>query len=83
MTPEKPPENKHAIDSDNGLLAAEHLQAELLICYHRLGHLPFSNIKILDLLGIIPNRLANVNPPECEVFIYRAMTKHPWRTKEI
>ena len=57
---------------------AEHPQAELLIWNHRLGHLPYSKIKIL---GVIPKRLANTKPHKCEGFIYEATTNRPWSTK--
>ena len=46
MTPDKPPETKHVIESDQELLSEEHSQAKLLRWHHRLVHLPFSNIKI-------------------------------------
>ena len=81
MTPEKPPELKHVIDSNQELLAVEHSQSELLISHHRLGHLPFSKIKILSLLGITPERLANTKPPKCKGCIYRAITKRLWCIK--
>ena len=66
MMPEKTPDPKHVIQSNQELLEAEHPQAELLIWYHRLGHLPLSKIKILSLLDIITKRIANTNPPKCE-----------------
>ena len=78
---EKPPETKHGIKSDQEILAAEQTQLELLILCHSMVHLAFIKIKILDLLGIIPKRLANTNPPKCEGHIYGAMSKRPWRTK--
>ena len=82
MTPEIPLNPKHVIDYDQELLETYHPQEELLIWNHRLGHLPFSNIKILYLLRINPKRIYNSNPPKCEGCIYGAMTNHPWLTKE-
>ena len=64
MILEKPPEHKHVIESDRELLEAKHPQAELLVWHDRLGHLTFIDIKILDLLGIISKKTANVNPPK-------------------
>ena len=46
-----------------------------------LGHLNFSKVNILALLGITSNRLASTNPPKCEGCIYGAMNKLPWSTK--
>ena len=81
MEPEKPPETKNVIESYQELLEEEHPQLELLIWNHRLGHLPFIKIKILSLLGIIPNRISNMKTSKYEGCIYRAITKPPWRTK--
>ena len=72
---------KHIIESNQKLLATEHPQIELLRWHHRMENLPFSNINILALLGITPKRLANVKPHKCELCIYRAINKIPWRTK--
>ena len=83
MTPEKNLDPKHAIGSNQELLAAEHPQEELLIWNHRLGHLPFGKIKILAVLAIIPNRISNVKAHKFKRFIYGAMTKRSWRTKGI
>ena len=66
MTPEKLLDTKHVIESNQKLLASEQPQAELLRLHHSLGHLPFSNIKILALLGIIPERLVNAKLPKCK-----------------
>ena len=64
MTAEKTPEPKHGIESDQELLESEHPQAELLRWHYKLGNLPFIKINILDLLGIIPKSIDNVNPPK-------------------
>ena len=61
MTTEKPLELKYVIESNQETLAAEHPQAELLRWNHRMGHLTFSKIKILALLGINAKGLANEN----------------------
>ena len=36
-------------------------------------------MKLLTLLGIIPQRLATVRPPKCTGCIFVAMKKRPWR----
>ena len=64
MTTETPLDTKHIIDPDQEILAAEHTHAELLIWNQRLGHLPFRNINILVLLGIIHKRIANTKTPK-------------------
>ena len=48
-----------------------------------MGHLIFKKIKILPLLGIIQNRLANDKTPKYEGCIYGSMTKSLWRTKGV
>ena len=81
MVRDKPPDIKHVIESDQELLLVEHPQVELIIWHRNLGHLTFSNINILSLLGIIPKRTANENVPKRKGCIYRTMTKFPWHAK--
>ena len=81
ITPEKLSDSKHVIESDQELLLVEHPQVELIIWHRNLGHLTFSNINILSLLGIIPKRTANENVPKRKGCIYRTMTKFPWHAK--
>jgi hypothetical protein len=50
--------------------------------HHRLGHLLFSELKKLAIIGKIPKRLAKVKPPVCASYLFGAMTKVPWRGKE-
>ena len=73
MTTEKPTELKHAIEFNQELLGAEHPRVELLRWYHQLVHLPFSKLKILDLLGINPKKFTDVKPPKFIGCIYGAM----------
>ena len=77
MNSYKPPDSKHAIKSNQKLLAEEKPQAELLRWHHGLGHLPLSKIKILVLLGIIPKSLSNAKPPKYEKHIFESTTKRP------
>ena len=81
MTPEKPPDTKHVIESNQELLTSEHPQVELLRWHHSLGHLAFIKIRILSLLGIISKRLANTKPPKYEGCIYGTKTNSPLHTK--
>ena len=74
-TPEREPEEQFD-------LAAANPQAELMRWHYRLGHLPFSKLKLLAQLGEIPKRLAKVTPPKCAGCIFAAMTKVPWKGKE-
>ena len=78
MSTENNPEPTHVIESDQESMAADHTQAELLICYHHLGHLPFSNMRILAMIGVTTNNFDTVNPPKCVGCIYGAMTYQPW-----
>ena len=81
MTPYNPPDPTHVIEYDQEILAADHPQAELLRLHNRPGHLPFSTLIILTMLGIIPKKFTTVKLPKCMGCIYRASTKSPWRTK--
>jgi hypothetical protein len=74
-TPEREPEEQFD-------LAAANPQAELMHWHYRLGHLPFSKLKLLAQLGEIPKRLAKVVAPKCAGCIFAAMTKVPWKGKE-
>jgi hypothetical protein len=71
----------NVIEDDEGRLAGESNQADLLRWHYRLGHLSFAKIKILTLLTILPRKLAAVKPPKCAGCLYGSMTKRPWRTK--
>jgi hypothetical protein len=71
----------NVIEDDEGRLAGESNQADLLRWHYRLGHLSFAKIKLLALLTILPRKLAAVKPPKCAGCLYGSMTKRPWRTK--
>jgi hypothetical protein len=71
----------NVIEDDEGRLAGESTQADLLRWHYRLGHLSFAKIKLLALLRILPRKLAAVKPPKCAGCIYGSMTRRPWRTK--
>jgi hypothetical protein len=49
--------------------------------HHCLGHLSFSKLKKLAIIGKIPKQLAKVKPPVCAGCLFGAMTKVPWRRK--
>ncbi len=57
-------------------------QAELMRWHHTLGHLLFSKLKKLAIIGKIPKRLAKVKPPVCAGCLFGTMTKVPWQGKE-
>jgi hypothetical protein len=44
----------NVVDDEDEPLATETPQAELLRWHYRLGHLPFTRLRILALLGIMP-----------------------------
>jgi hypothetical protein len=68
-------------DTDERLLSADNPQAELLRWHYRLGHISFTRLRILALLGTIPRKLIHAKTPKCAGCMYGAMTKQPWRTK--
>ncbi len=57
-------------------------QAELMRWHHCLGHLEFSKLKKLTIIGKITKQLAKVKSPVCAGCLFGAMTKVPWRGKE-
>ncbi len=66
---------------DKYSLSAPADQAELMRWHYRLGHEPFSRLKVLALNGEIPMHLTHVHPPQCAGCHFGAMTKVPWCTK--
>ena len=62
-------------------LAADNDQAELMRWHHRLGHLPFPQLRALSERGEIPKRLIKVKPPFCAGCAFGGMTKQPSRHK--
>jgi hypothetical protein len=73
----------HQEEDEDTPLAAANNQVELMQWHYRLGHLPFSKLKQLTLNGEIPKKLAKVMPPKYAGCLFGAMTKNPWRGKEI
>jgi hypothetical protein len=72
-----------AEDEDVTLAAADE-QAELMRWHYRLGHLSFQKLKQLALNGEIPKKLVSkLKPPKCAGCLFGAMTKLPWRGKEL
>jgi len=49
--------------------------------HHRLGHLLFSKLKKLAIIGKISKQLAKVKPPVCAGCLFGTMTKVPWQGK--
>ncbi len=71
-----------AKDEDVPLAAADD-QAELMQWHYPLGHLSFQKLKQLALNGEIPKILSKLKPPKCAGCLFGAMTKLPWRGKEL
>jgi hypothetical protein len=69
------------IDEDLENLSCQDPQTEILRWHCRLGHLSFRRIKRMAELGILPRKLAQVNPPQCAGCLFGTMTKKPWRNK--
>ena len=74
-----PPVN--VIKPDEELLSSKTPQYELLCWHYRIDQLPFSRLRILFLLDIIPRKLLLAKTPKCAGCLYGAMTKRPWRSK--
>jgi hypothetical protein len=51
--------------------------------HYRLGHLSFQKLKQLALNGKISKKLSKLKPPKCAGCLFGAMTKLPWRGKEL
>ena len=68
-------------DHLNQAAAASDDQAELLRWHHRLGHLPFSQLKTLAKNGEIPKRFQKVKEPRCAGCLFGKMTRVAWRTR--
>ena len=56
-------------------------KGELLRYHYRFGHLPYNKLKQMAREGIIPKRLAKVDPPKCAACMFGKMAKRAWRTK--
>jgi hypothetical protein len=65
LTEVSPQSTPNVIEDDEGRLAGETNQADLLCWHYRLGHVSFAKIRLLALLRILPRRLASVKPPKC------------------
>jgi hypothetical protein len=83
FTKELPTQPTKIIEDKDEPLSAESPQAELLCWHYRLGHLPFTCLRILSMIRTIPKCLLTVKAPKCAGCMYRAMSKQPWRTKGI
>ena len=55
----------------------------LFLSWHiKLGHLPFSMLRWLARLGIVPKRLVKCRNLVCPACLYGKQRRRPWRTKE-
>ena len=54
---------------------------EMIQWHYRLGHLPFSKLRVMVQEGIIPRRLADCRVPKCSACIYGKMTRRAKKTK--
>ncbi len=64
-------------------LAATGDQAKLMQWHFHLGHLSFQKLNQLTLNGEITKILSIIKPPKCAGCLFGAMTKLPWRGKEL
>jgi hypothetical protein len=71
-----------AADEDVPLAAAID-QAELMQWHCCLGHLSFQKLRQITLNGEIPKKLSKLKPPKCADCLFGAMSKLPWRGKEL
>jgi hypothetical protein len=67
--------NKYSVDTPDD-------QAELMRWHFHLGHASFPKLKQLARIGKIPAKFTNIRPPCCAGFLFGAMTKVPWGTKD-
>ena len=67
--------------SQDDTISALDDRTELLRWHYRLGHLPFSNLRLMAARGEIPKRLASCRIPKCQSCLYGRATKRPWRSK--
>jgi hypothetical protein len=54
-------------------------QKELMAIHWKMKHLPFGDIKKLAEKGVLPKRLAKVDPPLCPSCIMGKQHRKPWR----
>ena len=57
------------------------LAALLLKMHYKLGHLPFSNLKIMATNGNLDCRMANCHVPICAACSFGKASKMPWQSK--
>jgi hypothetical protein len=69
------------LPSQDDITSALDASTELLRWHHRLGHLPFANLRLMAARREILMRLAKCRVPKCESCLYGQATKRPWRTK--
>ena len=55
--------------------------ALMLKMHYKLGHLPFSKLKIMAANGNLDRRMADCHVPICAACSFGKATKTPWRTK--
>jgi hypothetical protein len=69
-------------EGEDTQLAAANNQTKLMHWHYCFGHLPFAKLKHLALYGEIPKKLAKAKPPKCTGYLFGAMTRIPWRSRE-
>jgi hypothetical protein len=65
----------NVIEDEDKPLTTKNPQAKLLRWHYQLGHLSFSCLHILALLGTIPQKLLTIKAPTCAGCMYGAMTQ--------
>jgi hypothetical protein len=50
--------------------------------HHQFGHVSFQQLKEMVKQGIIPKRLAKMQPPMCAACAYAKATQRPWEGKK-
>jgi hypothetical protein len=74
-------EKETSLSNNDYATSSLHATDELMQWHLPLGHLPFTNIRLMAACKEIPSWLANCRIPKCQLCLYGQATKRPWRTK--
>ena len=66
------------VDKDSDSMDSSSL---MLYLHHKLGHLPFSVMRNMARVGLLPKKIYNCREPKCSSCLFGAATKRAWRTK--
>ena len=55
----------------------------ILKLHYRLGHISMHRIKQMAKMGLIPKKIADIQPPMCASCQFGKATRRPWRTKAL